>query len=323
MRYEIKQGENMKRLAAAIVAGTCALLVVGLFLAALLIPTTTPLSSGVAGKLAVRRNETFQIAGHIRGQKQADGRTKIIIGHMVDIESAHEAPSSPGGTPCCEFQGNSAHHQTRDEPVRIYNAPSRAFVNEFKDAVKLWLEASNGISLVGMITESSAAFDNDVQAAAAASGVNTVAHAPIEWDGGTALGVTTIWVDSATMRHISAWSVVINSDVLDICDATHVATCYHRPCIFRHEFGHVYGLKDLYTSVCSNTLMYYSLSRGETCGVKVDSTTATCIQTLYENQGVEGEVDNSDDFINGASSYPNTSAASLLYLLSFGFINFF
>ena len=50
-----------------------------------------------------------------------------------------------------------------------------------------------------------------------------------------------------------------------------------------HEFGHVIGLGDLYSSICQDTLMFGYIAEDEYAKMEIDASTTNCAASLYNN----------------------------------------
>jgi len=220
--------------------------------------------------------------------------------------------------------GRGAHWVYRNEPYRIYQAPSRGFVTLFTEAGAQWRQHAGGHQVLGSVVESARTFDNAELERTDATGTNFVARANLQYVGDyELLGVTRLIMDE-TMKHIYQWGIILNAGVPNLCDAVHNESCYDLRSVVVHEVGHVYGLDDLDNPQCYRDVMYQSLTLGETRGRQLDQLTSACVASLYSNLPVEGEYDE-DNFmpVTAADNVSSTHRLELMWWVPLHLILYF
>ena len=262
-------------------------LAAGAFLVFVFTPQTHP-EVGQTSIFAIKAETSISLYRNVRMTN--------VTGHPDRV--ALWLPHSAGGvisaeeSTCCQFIQNGAHWVDRNEPYRIYQAPTRSFVNHVIEAGIHWEEQSGGHRILGAAVESGRIFDDAELERIDVEETNFVARANITYMGdGTLLGVTRLIMDRS-LKHIFQWGILVNSAVPAICDAAHNETCYDQKTLFVHELGHVYGLDDLYNAHCALSTIYGYLDTGETRGRQVDAGTRACVTSLYSNMPLVGEQEN-------------------------------
>lgn len=243
--------------------------------------------------------DKFEIRGNESAPLYRDVRTTNVTGHPDRI--ALWLPHSSGETldatetTCCKYIRGAAHWVLRNEPYRIYQAPSRSFVAHIAEAGAQWTKRSGGHKILGAATESGKIFNDAELRLIDWEGTNFVARANLTYMGnGNVLAVTRLVMDR-DMNHIYQWGIIVNSAFGGICDAVHNRNCSDQKTLIVHETGHVYGLDDTYNPQCSLTVMYGYLSPGETRGRQIDTTSEMCVANLYSNLPIDGEKDESEE----------------------------
>lgn len=235
---------------------------------------------------SLRNKAVVQIDSHIL-EERFENTTMFAwhIAHLINETVALE----PGESSCCTLIGNKAHWIDRDMPVRVYSSDS--LVNKIRTAADKWQQASGGIDLLGVIQESNKVLTDGEAALSRSQNINTIGYAQIDWPGeGTPLAVTTVFFESSLQNHIVHYDIRMNANVANIGDAVHNPQNYDELSLVVHEFGHVCGLNDLYSSQCTDSLMYYAMGRGDVTGRVVDNTARSCVRYLYQNLPLEGEI---------------------------------
>jgi hypothetical protein len=270
----------------ALVCLLFAVLAVGALCVFLFIPQAHG-NRGIPSEFAITAKESTPLYRNVR--------LTNVTGHpdRVAMWLPHGVTGTPESveTTCCQFIRDGAHWVDRNEPYRIYQAPSRSFVAHVAEAGAQWEEKSGGHRILGAAVESGRTFDNVELARIDQEETNFVARADLTYmDDNSVLGVTRLVMDRG-MKHIFQWGIIINTGIDNICDAIHNESCYDQKTLFVHEVGHVYGLDDLYNAQCALTSMYGYLATGETRGRQLDMVTRNCVSSLYSNLPLDGETD--------------------------------
>jgi predicted Zn-dependent protease len=267
-----------------------ALVSTGLFFTFLFIPNQHP-PVGLVEEFSLNEQNSQHLRHNIRTTNVSGHPDRIALWLPHSIDGSVNSPE----TTCCQYIENGAHWVVRDDPYRIYQAPTRQFVTNAIDAGTHWEAKSGGYRIMGSAVESGRIFNDAELILIDINEVNFIARADLNYLGnGNVLGLTRLVMDRS-LKHIFQWGIVINSNATTICDALENEECYDEKALFVHEIGHVYGLDDLYNSQCSSVVMYGYLAKGETRGRQIDLTTRSCVQGLYQNLPLEGESSNSSN----------------------------
>lgn len=188
-------------------------------------------------------------------------------------------------TSCCDFLGDNGHWKQRDMPVKIYQSDTLSSLTSYIG--NNWHQQT-GIDLMGVNLQSNMALTNERRLDSWSKNINVVGYQSLP-NNPNALAVAILRFEDASFQHIINYGIAINADVNDICDATHDSGCHDLQCILNHEFGHVYGLADLYATECEHKLMFNSLEAGDIRKRTIGHTAKSCVNELYEGVPIQGE----------------------------------
>ena len=147
-------------------------------------------------------------------------RISNVTGHpdRVAVWRAHGTDGLPtrDETTCCQYISDGAHWTTRDAPYRIYQAPTRSFVDHVVESGLHWETSSGGHRILGAAVESGRLFDEAELVRIDNEGTNFVARANLDFDGDRRiLGVTRLVMDQS-LKHIYQWGIIINLSLIHI-----------------------------------------------------------------------------------------------------------
>lgn len=193
-------------------------------------------------------------------------------------------PTKPSlGTACYSYIAKGAKWKIIEpwvvDSVNTDRLDSNFILQNMKDDIAKWEIASgadNDILGEGKLSETpitiSSSLDNE----------NEATFAPI--DNAGAIAVTYIWgYFSGPMfqRELVEWDQVYNDKYQWTADAKIEPTKMDFENIATHELGHSVGMRDLYTSRCSDQTMYGYADYGETSKRSLESGDITGIDLLY------------------------------------------
>lgn len=193
-----------------------------------------------------------------------------------------ETPLTPQ---CCSYYGDGVHWRERNVPLRVFQ--STTALDLMEGIASAWSTAT-AVDLVGPVVASNLVYTETAISQAKAAGINTVGFKTIVGDFADALAIARLTIDE-TGQHYTHAAIIVNAAVANICDAVHTPSCYDLQAILNHEFGHVFGMLDEYSSTCSAFLMYGSLAPGDIHKRGIDAHTAECGIQLYAGIPPEGE----------------------------------
>lgn len=236
--------------------------------------------------------------------------SSMVTLHVLTFNLNSTEIPPPIETPCCTFLGNSGHWQTRNMPVRVYQDDS--LVTLLRTVSTDW-QTQTGLDLVGEILIRNQPLTNTERYDSWDNGINVVGY--MDLNNENILGVTSLRFTDDTLTHITDYSLVLNSQVPNLCNAANDPSCYDKRVVFNHEFGHVCGLGDVYDEKCSSTLMYWQLRAGTTRKRVIDFTAKSCVNELYEGFPLDGEQTPEDLAELNASSSTTASLTALWFSL--------
>lgn len=255
--------------------------ILGLAIALIIVPVDD--RNDEPKEIGVFNTSGLEYLGHNIYRQQLENDTHVTLFIVTTLEN--ETIESSIETPCCDFLGDKGHWKTRDMPLRVHQS------SQLKTLIgvigNLWYQATQ-IDLIGTLLESNLALTEQRRLDAWANNMNVLGYQSLP-DNPDALAITYLSFQDTSLRHIINYGVAINADIGNICDASHNSNCYDLQTILNHEFGHVYGLADLYLSSCATRLMFNSLEPGEIRKRSIDFTTKSCANELYEGVPLEGE----------------------------------
>jgi hypothetical protein len=206
--------------------------------------------------------------------------TELYIIHTQQVTSSLQ------DSQCCSYYSQGIHWRDRNIPTKVFQSASAAALTERVTAA--WNVAGTA-PLFGLVLSSNLVYTEPAISEAWASSINTVGFKAISGDFADALAITRLAIDQ-TGQHYTHSAIIVNAALIgSVCDAAFNSACYDFETILSHEFGHVWGLLDEYSSACSPNLMYGSLSPGDTHKRTIDTLTRQCATRLYSEAPIARE----------------------------------
>jgi len=231
---------------------------------------------------ALERNEMVTVHGT---QDNPIMTVFLYLSNVTLFQAAGPFESVPSG--CCTLIGAKlpAAGMTFDVYGSIESIDTHETINK---AIASWRDAADLPSLtIAQQIFSPPAFATD--------GQTTLSFGAIEPANlQSAVGVVRIVFSGST---IAEWDMIINIEKYEIGDASLSSLVFDAWQLMGHEFGHVFGLGDIYTSSCSESAMYGYISSGDTTKRTIDEVSLDCVSALYD-PSIQGE---------GASKHANRS----------------
>lgn len=200
-------------------------------------------------------------------------------------------------TSCCTYYGGGIHWRTRNIPMKVYQS---SVIKTYMEEIDSTWALLTAIDLVGPVMLSNLPYTENEISFSKSNGVNTVGIKTIVGDFADALAIARLTI-GGDGQHYTHCAIIVNAAITNICDATHTSSCYDLKSILNHEYGHLFGMMDEYSSDCADYLMYGSMSTGNIRKRSVDTLTQQCGIQLYNGLSVEGEGEQEEDQTSSAS----------------------
>lgn len=240
-------------------------------------------TSGVKGEVGVvNLTGMEEIASGIFLEREVNS-SSVMLHILTNTLNATEL-SETIETACCTFLGNSAHWQSRNMPLRVYQ--DETLVSLARTTYD-YVASQTGIDLLGEILLRNAPMTISERTASWNEGINVFGYQDLGTE--SILGMATIRFKDATLTHITDYAIALNSRVSNLCNAANDPDCHDKKSVVLHEALHTFGLGDIYDSKCSNKVMYYQMQAGTTRKRVMDFTTKSCVNELYEGFPLDGE----------------------------------
>jgi hypothetical protein len=190
-------------------------------------------------------------------ERERDWQKIQIIAHVHTDDNNPPQNAESYASSCYAFNAVGAYWKKKEDYyINTANTEglSDATVDGWvKTAITTWLDQIPNHQVIGdrLSGTSNGIGSNEPD------GRNELVFGPISMSGVIAVTITYgIFTGPTASREIIEWDMIINQDDYNFGDASVSSGKMDFPSIAIHEFGHVFGLADIYASSCSHVTMY-------------------------------------------------------------------